>query len=179
MDQRYRTRAPRNQLPEEEVVGLVQAALLHLQSSQQSITLKQISDLVGLSLHRLRLYPEVKAILDRIAEERRLQRKQQAILHEQSLAEQVRKAIQQLHDQGQPVSRQAVGELVGLAPRALAKYHLLRPLLSQIVEEYRSATGDTAITGAGSANHTKSSEPTAWSHRAGAHVLPEIQKGLS
>jgi biotin operon repressor len=138
MDQRYRTRALRHQLSEGEVVERVQAALLRLQSLKQSITLKQISDLVGLSLHRLRLYPEVEAILDRIAEEGRLQRKHQAILHEQSLAEQVRKAIQQLHDQGQPVSRQAVGELVGLTPRALAKYHLLRPLLSQIVEEYRN-----------------------------------------
>lgn len=138
MDQRYRTRALRDQLPEEEMVERVQAALLHLQSSQHSITLKQISDMVGLSLHRLRLYPEVEAILARIVEEGRLQRKHQAILHEQSLAEQVRKAIQQLHDQGQPVSRQAVGELVGLTPRALAKYHLLRPLLSQIVEEYKN-----------------------------------------
>ena len=138
MDQRYRTRGLRNQLSEEEVVGLVQAVLLHLQSSQHSITLKQISDIVGLSLHRLRLYPQVGAILDRIAAEGRLQRKQQAILHEQSLAEQVRKAIQQLHDQGKPVSRQAVGELIGLTPRALAKYHLVRPLLSQIVEEYRN-----------------------------------------
>jgi (2Fe-2S) ferredoxin len=138
MDQRYHTRALRNQLSEEEVVGMVQAALQSLQSSQHSITLKQISNMVGLSLHKLRLYPEVDAILDRIAEEGRFQRKKQVILYEQSLVEQVRKAIQQLHDQGNPVSRQAVGELVGLTPKALAKYHLLRPLLSQIVEEYRN-----------------------------------------
>lgn len=138
MSERYRTRALCNQLPVEEVVERVQAALLHLQSLKQSTTLKQISDLVGLSLHKLRLYPEVKAILDRIAEEGRLQRKQQAILHEQSLAEQVRQAIQQLHDQGKPVSLQAVGKLICLSPRSLAKYHLLRPLISQIVEEYRN-----------------------------------------
>jgi hypothetical protein len=138
MDQRYRTLALRNHLSEGEVVKRVQAALLHLQSLKQSVTLKQISDLVGLSLYKLRLYPEVKAILDRIAEEGRLQRKQQAILYEQSLAEQVRQAIQQLHDQGKPVSLQAVGKLIGLSPRSLAKYHQVRPLLSQIVEEYRN-----------------------------------------
>jgi hypothetical protein len=138
MDRLYLARTFRNRLPEEEVVERVQAALAHLQSSKQTITLKQISDMVGLSLHRLRLYPKVEAILDGIAEEGRFQRRQQAILREQSLAEQVRKAIQQLHDQGQPVSRQAVGELIGLTPRALAKYHLVRPLLSQVVEEYRN-----------------------------------------
>jgi AraC-like DNA-binding protein len=71
-------------------------------------------------------------------EEGRLQRKQQALFHEQTLAEQVRWAIQQLHEQELPVSRQAVGELVGLTPRALAKYHQVRPLLSQIVEAYRN-----------------------------------------
>lgn len=138
MDRLYLTRAFRNRLPEEVTVERVQAALLHLQSSKQSITLKQISDMVGLSLHRLRLYPKVEATLDGIAEEGLFQRRQQAILHEQSLAEQVREAIQQLHDQGQPVSRQAVGGLIGLTPRALAKYHLVRPLLSQVVEEYRN-----------------------------------------
>jgi len=138
MDRLYLTRTFRNRLPEEEVVERVQAALVHLQSSKQTITLKQISDMVGLSLHRLRLYPKVEAILDGIAEEGRFQRRKQAILHEQSLVEQVRKAIQQLHDQGQPVSRQAVGRLIGLTPRALAKYHLVRPLLSQVVEEYRN-----------------------------------------
>jgi hypothetical protein len=138
MDQRYRTRALRNQFSEGAVAERVQAAILHLQSLKQSITLKQISDLVGLSLHKLRLYPEIEAILDRIVEEGSLQSKQQAILHEQSLAEQVRQAIQQLHDQGKPVSRQAVGEIIGLTPKALAKYHLVRPLLTQILEEYRN-----------------------------------------
>jgi (2Fe-2S) ferredoxin len=94
--------------------------------------------MAGLSLHRLRLYPQVAALLDCITEESHLWRKRQALLHEQSLAEQVQKAIQLLHDRGQPVSRQAVGELIGLAPKALARYHGVRPLLSQIVEEYRN-----------------------------------------
>jgi transcriptional regulator with XRE-family HTH domain len=139
MDPLYRSRAPRNQpFTEEEVVEQVKTALAHLQSSRQFVTQQRLSDMVGLSLHRLRLYPQVATMLDRIAEENHVQRKQQAILHEQFLAEQVRKAIQQLHDRRQPVSRRAVGELIGLTPRALAKYHLVRPLLSQIVEEYRN-----------------------------------------
>ena len=138
MDQRYRTRALCNHLAEGEVVERVQAALLHLQSTNQPITLKRISDMVGLSLYRLRLYPKVVTVLDRIAKEGRLQRKQKAIDYEQILAEKVQMAIQQLHDQGQPVSRQRVGEMVGLTPKVLAKYQLVRPLLSQIVEEYRN-----------------------------------------
>jgi hypothetical protein len=73
MDRLYLTRALRNRLPEEEVVERVQAALLHLQSSKQTITLKQISDMLGLSLHRLRLYPEVDVLLERTAEEGRFQ----------------------------------------------------------------------------------------------------------
>ena len=119
------------------MVQRVQAALAQLQSSKQSATQKQISDKVGLSLHRLRLYSQVEAILDRVGEEGRIRRKQQALLHGQTLAEQVQRASHQLRDQGLPVSRQAVGELVGLTPRALAKYHQVRPLLSQIVEAYR------------------------------------------
>ena len=138
MNERYSTRSFRNQPPEEDVVERVQKAFLQLQSSDQLITLKRISGMVGLTLYRLRLYPEVVPILDRIAEEGRLQCKQKAIHYEQILAEQIRQAIQQLHDQGQPVSRQAVGQMIGLTPRALAKYHLVRPLLSQIVEEYRN-----------------------------------------
>lgn len=138
MNERYSTRSFRNQPPEEDVVERVQKAFLQLQSSDQLITLKRISGMVGLTLYRLRLYPEVVPILNRIAEEGRLQCKRKAIHNEQILAEQVRQAIQQLHDQGQPVSRQAVGQMIGLTPRALAKYHLVRPLLSQIVEEYRN-----------------------------------------
>ena len=138
MNERYHTRSFRNQPPEEDVVERVQKAFLQLQSSDQLITLKRISGMVGLTLYRLRLYPEVVPILNRIAEEGRLQCKRKAIHNEQILAEQVRQAIQQLHDQGQPVSRQAVGQMIGLTPRALAKYHLVRPLLSQIVEEYRN-----------------------------------------
>ena len=137
MGQMYYSRALRNQLPEAEVVERVHAAVLCLQLSKQAITLKQISDMVGLTLYKLRLYPVVGVILDRIVEEGRQQRKMEALLHEQSIAEQVRKAIQQLHDQEQPVSRQAIGELIGHTPRALAKYPLVRSLLSQIAEEYR------------------------------------------
>jgi hypothetical protein len=50
MDQRYRLRALRTQPPEEEVVERVQAVLTHLQSSKQTVTQKQISHEVGLSL---------------------------------------------------------------------------------------------------------------------------------
>src|SRR2546421_3941955 len=105
-NQRYRSRGLRKQPTEEEVVERIRVALAHLESSQRPVTPQRISDAVGLSLHKLRSYPQVEAILDRVMEEGRLQRKREAILHEQDLAKQVRQAIQHLCEQGLPVSRQ-------------------------------------------------------------------------
>jgi DNA-binding XRE family transcriptional regulator len=137
MVQQYHLRSSHNQPTEAEVLKQVQAAYTHLQVLKQSVTQQQISDILGLSLHRLRLYPQVRAILDQITEEGRRLRQYQASSHELALAEQVRQAIQQLLAQKQPLSRQAVGKIVGLTPRALARYPQIRPLLSQISEIYK------------------------------------------
>lgn len=137
MAQQYHLRLSHNQQTEAELLKQVQAAYTHLQGLEQSVTQQQISDMLGLSLHRLRLYPQVRAILDQITEEGRRLRKQQANSHELVLAEQVHQAIQQLLAQKQLLSRQAVGKVVGLTPRALARYPQIRPLLSQISKIYK------------------------------------------
>ncbi|HLV97697.1 MAG TPA: hypothetical protein VKT82_03375 [Ktedonobacterales bacterium] len=137
MQPRYRERKPRNRPDEAVVLQQVQEAMATLKAAGELITQQGIHRLVGLSLSRLRSYPQVNAILEQVAQEWPLTRKQQAQRSEQALVKQVEQGITQVQAQGLPLSRQAVGEMVGLSPRALDKRATVRPLLAQITQVYR------------------------------------------
>ena len=68
-------------------------------------------------------------------EEGRLQRRARAQLHSQEIAERVQQAIEQLRSSGQPLTRKAIGEIVGLTPNALHNYESVRLLLAEVGEE--------------------------------------------
>jgi AraC-like DNA-binding protein/DNA-binding XRE family transcriptional regulator len=137
MQPHYRERKPRNRPDETVVLQQVQEAMATLKAAGEMITQQGIHRLVGLPLSRLRSYPQVNAILEQVAQEWRLALKEQAHLQEQALVEQVKQSIDQLQAQELPLSRQAVGELVGLSPRALDRRTAVRPLLAQITQIYR------------------------------------------
>jgi transcriptional regulator with XRE-family HTH domain len=125
-------------LPEENhILEEIQAAIAFLKTSGQFLTQKAISKRVGLSPYMLQLYPRAKAILDQVAEEGRLQRKQLKELRGQEIAERVQQAIAQLKDSGQIVTQQAIAEIVGYNQAVLRRYESVRPLLSQIAKEYQ------------------------------------------
>ncbi len=130
-------RKRQNQLGEDALLAQVQAVIARLQGAGQPITHGSISSGVGLSLHRLRLSPRVQIILDQVRSKGRLGRREQAHLREQALAAQVQQAMEHLRAAGQPLTRRAVGEVVGLSPKALARYSQVRILLSQVTEECR------------------------------------------
>lgn len=134
MAPQYQERSQKRQLDEAILLKQVLAALETRQSTGEVTTQHKISALVGLSLHRLRQYPQIALVLEEVAKMGRNQRKKQAQLRERLLADQTQKAVELLRASGQPVTRQTVGKMVGLPPRALATYQTLRPLLAQISE---------------------------------------------
>lgn len=128
---------PSNLPDENHILEEMQTAITFLKTSGQFLTQKAISKRVGLSAYMLQLYPQAKAILDQVAEEGRLQRKQLKELRGQEIAERVQQAIAQLKDSGQIVTQQAIAEIVGHHQAVLRRYEPVRPLLSQIAKEYQ------------------------------------------
>ena len=118
------------------IIERVNTAIASIKASQQPLSLQAVSATVGLPLRKLRQYTQVNIILNQVKEEGRQQRKLQAQLHSQKLAEQIQQAIRQLKDANLVVSRETIANAIGLTPRTLYVYPSIRPLINQIVEEY-------------------------------------------
>ena len=124
------------ELDERLVVERVSKTIADLEASGQSITWEKISSGVDMSLHTLQQYPQVKKILEQVADHERLHRRKQSHVQCQKIIEQVREALEQLRESRQSVSRKAVAELVGMNVKTLEKYAPVRALLAEVVVEY-------------------------------------------
>lgn len=122
---------------EQIIVEQVQKVIAELKASGQTPSQEKICRGVGISLYKLLQYPLIKTLLKQVADEERLQRREQSRLRSQEVVERVQQAIEQLRALKLLVSRKAIGELVGLSPTALHRYAAVRPLLANVVEEYQ------------------------------------------
>lgn len=121
---------------DKSVVEDVSKAINDIEVSGEALTREKICRVVGLSLYILQQYPQVKDILDHVADDERRYRRKQSQLHCQEIVKRVEEAITQLRESGQPVSRKAVAELVGMKVKALEKYAPVRILMAEVVAEY-------------------------------------------
>lgn len=125
------------ELDESFVIDRVNNAIADLRAGGQIVTLKRISELVGLSIHRLNQFPHLKEMLRQVAEEGRFCQSNQFQLRCQEIVEQVQKVKEELHVSGQIVPLKEFAQLVGLSPVILSRFEPVRKLLSTVVEEYR------------------------------------------
>lgn len=125
------------ELEESLVVDRVNNAIAELRAGGQVVTLKGISEAVGLSIHRLEHFPRLKEILRRAAEDGRLRQRNQYQLRCQEIVELIQKVMEELRVSGQSVPLKEFAQLVGLSPVILSRFVPVRRLLSTVVEEYR------------------------------------------
>ena len=125
---------------EQSVVEQIQRVLAELKASKQAFTQEKMSNEVGISLFVLLQYPQVRTILEQATKDGRLERETQAQSRQQEIVEQVQYAVDHLKSLELPISRKAVAEQVGLTVEALRQYTAVRPLLDQVVQEYKQQT---------------------------------------
>jgi transcriptional regulator with XRE-family HTH domain len=125
------------ELDESLIVVRVNKAIADLRAGGQIVTLKGISESVGLSIHRLGQFPRLKEMLRQAAEDGRLRQGNEFQLRCQEILERIQNIMEELHVSGQIVSLKEFAQLVGLSPVILSRFEPVRRLLSSVVEEYR------------------------------------------
>lgn len=132
-------RRNQSQLHYQEIIERAQKIREQLQVSGQLVTAKEFAELVGLSPHALRHYAQVRPFLSAVIEEYRLNGPQRFLQRESELIEQVHQAMGYLQENGQRVTQQAVGQLVGFSDAGLVYYPGFKRLYQQVMEENRRA----------------------------------------
>lgn len=127
-------RQARRQHYEQELMARVQAAIASIEALNQPLLQSSIAQLVGIDVTTLRHYPQVKALLSQFSARRHqilIEQRQQRDLE---LADKVKQAAATLSQGGHPVTKQAIGQLVGLSPSGLKKYPRAEATLAQVTQ---------------------------------------------
>jgi transcriptional regulator with XRE-family HTH domain len=145
MVEQYAARNHRDRIyqKENELLEKVEAAIERLTALGERITQRAIGRIVGVAPSQLKRYPRVAALLEQYASKLRYDSRGQSQSREEYLIAEVRKAIKQLEDANQPITRQAIAELLGVLPSYLTIYERVDTLLKQVasrahLELYRS-----------------------------------------
>ena len=145
MVEQYAARNHRDRIyqKENELLEKVEAAIERLTALGERITQRAIARIVGVDPSQLKRYPRVAALLEQYASKLRYDSRGQSQSREEYLIAEVRKAIKQLEDANQPITRQAIAELLGVLPSYLTIYERVDTLLKQVasrahLELYRS-----------------------------------------
>lgn len=129
---RAQLKQQQKQQREQQLVARVQATIVQVEALNMPLTQDNVAQRVGMPTHTLRYYPQVKLLLRQVT----AKRQQLTIAHMQQrdrdLADQVRQAAQALTDRGQTVTKQAIGQIVGMDPGGLKKYPRAGATLLQV-----------------------------------------------
>ncbi len=116
---------------EEEVIEKVDEAMRRLQSLGRAITQRAISELVGVSLTRLRSYPRVRLLLRNVANKVRVQQEVERSDEEREVFEQVQVAKEYLKILDCPITYRSISERIGVPVTRLKCYPSVKALLEQ------------------------------------------------
>src|SRR5258708_8350654 len=103
----------------------------------EPVTRWSISKELGIPLTRLRRYPPVKLLLDKVGAERQVNLAKRFELRGYELLEQARLAAESLEAKGSPVTPSAIGAALGKMVQHLKRYPKVKDFLSQVEVEYR------------------------------------------
>lgn len=121
-----------SQQQEEKLVVQVQSIIREMQVLGQPVTRRQVSERVGLSLQRLRQFPQVKAELEQVTTDR-LQK--QALRYQQREAELMKSlqdTIREIGSLGEPVTQKTVLQRMTVSRAALEYYPQVRMVWRQL-----------------------------------------------
>ncbi len=124
----------RAQQREDELIKKVHKVVGHLASLGKPMTQQAISQAVGMSPRSLKRYPRVRTILEQLAEERRRGTQWRVQRLEDELVEKVENAIKHLEHLEQPVTQQAIGEIVAMSPSGMKRYPRVKTILAKVVK---------------------------------------------
>jgi hypothetical protein len=123
-------------LCEDELLERVENAIRRLMKLNKNATLKAISKEVGISLSELRCYPRVKTLLEQNSNHLYAASREKSLVNEDRIIVEVKKAIAQLDSSGLPITRRAIGEIVGIPVSTLRHYSRVYVLLMQVAGQH-------------------------------------------
>jgi tetratricopeptide (TPR) repeat protein len=120
---------------EQQLVTQVQTAIRELELLNQPLSLGNIARQVGRSLTSLQCYPQVKEILEQVKVDYQQARIAQAQERDKELAKATRQAAETLTQLGQPITKRAISQLVGLSLPSYRSYPRAIEVLNQVVQQ--------------------------------------------
>jgi len=114
----------------EEMLEKVQKAIQLLEGRQELVTYQSVSQIVGIPSQRFAYYPQAQTLLKRHAQYQN-QMTQRVRLREDEIVAGVQRAIQQLEENQQRVTMNAVCRIVGISPSCFTTYPCIKALLDQ------------------------------------------------
>jgi transcriptional regulator with XRE-family HTH domain len=116
----------------EQIFKQVEAAIQQLKRQGGPVTARTIRNLVGISISRLRCYPQVDALLMECLKGQAGQGVLMKNQREEELVKLVEQAIEHLRERGSRVSQQRIADLLGMTRSALMVYPRVKARLRQI-----------------------------------------------
>jgi transcriptional regulator with XRE-family HTH domain len=129
-------KAQKNYQREDELLEIVEQAVVQLELIRKPVTQRRICAIVGITHRWLIVYPRVKAKLLQLAAKRSENVERQKRVKEEMLLELAKRAIQQLVSCHEPVTQQTVSQMIGISREQLKKFSHIRALLQQHHESY-------------------------------------------
>jgi hypothetical protein len=126
-------RQQQRQQREQMLVAQVQTAVARLEALGEPLVQANIAQAVGVSQSQLRSHPQVRSILNEIKHQRHVMMMAHRQERDRTLAAKVRQAAETLTRLGQPLTKQMIGEMVGMTPSGLKKYPYTQETLDRII----------------------------------------------
>jgi transcriptional regulator with XRE-family HTH domain len=131
---RTQLKQQQKQQREQQLMAQIQVAIAQVEALNMPLTQDNVAQLVGVSAHTLRYYPQVKPLLRQVTAKRQQLAIAQMQQRDWDLADKVQQAAEALTDRGQTVTKQAIGHIVGMDPGGLKKYPHTQAILNQLTQ---------------------------------------------
>lgn len=112
----------------------VQEAVGHLYTLGKPLTIRAISTATGISPKGLRKYARVRAFLQGVLRDVRLESRRRRLRYEDELQEKAQQAVRKLVQAGKPITHQSVGLLIGIPPSTIIRFSRLKKLIQHYVD---------------------------------------------
>lgn len=119
----------RRQVREQELMGLIQAAIAELKQNNRPVTQQAISRRLGFHLSSLVKYQLVRELLTSVAQDYPLTRTKRTQYREAELVELLKRTIEQFKTQGKPITQRAVCAWLHMSISSLNHYPEVKKVL--------------------------------------------------
>jgi hypothetical protein len=171
----------RFQQEQKAIFEQVQAALGSLEAQGSPLNVRTIVDVTGLSHYKLRTYLRGTPLLKKIVGENDYYNDgtQKVSGREKELMPLVQSTIQEFQSQGQPITRRAIAEKIGLSRAALYAHAAIRELVKEYTRPVSQGYGEVELVEqVQAALHTLTSQGQAIGYRSVGQLIGVSQKVL-